>query len=1356
MPFAVNRFLIIALMLSLISHTASAYEFIFKKFNVDNGLSENTVQTILQDKQGFMWFGTKDGLNRFDGHEYRIFRHQDDHPHSIGNNFIRTIFEDVSGDLWIGTDNGLYIYNPLLEQFTAFNAATPDGKRINAAVTTICTQDDSTIWIGCLNDGVYRFHRNDNHLEHFNSGNLETSLSSNVIWKIYKDFAGTIWIGTRDGLNRFIPESDSFQVYRLQNSPETPDFNDILAITEDTDGDLWLGTWSGGMAKLDKLTNTFIYYFDRKNAPYITKIRSIFEFEKDRFLVGSDDGLYLFDKKTFVNQRIDKPLDPHSLSDQNVYSIYRDREKGIWIGTYFGGVNYVSAKNNMIEHFYPENSLNSLSGKAISQFCEDESGNLWIATEDGGLNYFEVSTRKFTSIKPHQDKPGLSYHNIHAVVLDGHELWIGTFSRGVDVLNVKNNTFRNYQFQMGNLNYIDDNCVFAIYKRKNGDILIGTPFGLSKFNPRKNDFTRIHEVRDFVYDMQEDARGGLWIATYGHGIFRMDTLTGNWRNYRHTPGLKNSVSYDKVVDIFLDGQQRLWFATEGGGICRYNTERDDFTTIDESSGLPNNVAYGILDDKFGNIWVSTNRGITRIHPETLEMKTYTKEDGLQSNQFNYRSSFKSRNGIFYFGGINGFNAFNPDNLQGNDYIPPVLITGLELLDEESQITEDPSWKRNINERKRIVLQHNQASFRLRFVSMSFQANEKNKYSCIMEGLETKERSIGNQNSLTYINLPPGSYVFRVKGSNNDGIWNETGDYLKIEILPPFWKREIAYLLYAALIFSMLFLAGKEVYRRQHEKQVKRLEDFRLEKEKEMVDSKFRFITNVAHEIRTPVSLIKAPLECILNTGGCSPETKENLEVISRNSDRLLELINQLLDFRKIEEDRYHLHFNKTNINQLLENACFHFKTTARQQKIDFRLVLPDHDVTANIDQEAIIKVVSNLLSNAIKFSRHTIIVSLMEKTEENLVEIWVEDDGPGIPEDHKEKIFEPFFQIERESFHQKNGGTGIGLTLSRQLAERHRGKIFLDVAYQDGCRFVFRIPSNLTAKGKDGIHEIPSDEDAVLMVPEVSDQQGEHMKILIVEDNEELRTFLEKNLKGDYQVYMASTGVEGLNVLKGYNIDLIISDIVMPEMDGLELARNIKLDEQFSHIPVILLSARTNIQTKIEGLEFGADSYIEKPFSMSFLKAQISSLLENRKRLLEKFLKSPFVSYGTIASNKKDERFLERLNGEIEKTISDVEFSIEKLALSLSMSRSNLQRKIKGISGMAPNDYIRVYRLKKAAMLLLQGEYRINEICYLVGFNTPSYFSRCFQKQFGQLPKDFVKTAETGAEESPAGPVAGV
>ncbi len=1347
MPVAVHRILIILLMLTLKSLPAFAYDFIFKKFNVDNGLSENTVQTILQDKQGFMWFGTKDGLNRFDGHEYRIFRHQYDDPYSIGNNFIRAIFEDGDGKLWIGTDNGLYIYNHLLDQFAVFDAVTLDGERITTAVTTICAEEDNTIWIGCLNDGVYRYHRNKGHLEHYTTNNTETSLSSNVIWKIYKDFAGTIWIGTRDGLNRFIPESDSFQVYRLQNSFGTPDFNDILAITEDTEGNLWLGTWSGGLAKLDKLNNTFVSYFDRENTPYITKIRSIFEFEKDRLLIGSDDGLYLFDKKTLENQRIDRPLDPYSLSDQNVYSIYRDRENGIWIGTYFGGVNYVSAKSNMIEHFYPENSVNSLSGKAISQFCEDESGNLWIATEDGGLNYFNVSSREFTAIQPLKNKPGLSYHNIHAVVLDGQELWIGTFSKGVDVLNVKNKTFRNYQFQMGNPKSIDDNCVFAIYKRKNGDILIGTPFGLSIYNPLHNDFTRIREVRDFVYDIQEDARGGLWVATYGNGIFSLDTLTGKWKNYRHMPGLKNSVSYDKVVDVFLDGRQRLWFATEGGGICRYNPEKDDFLTIDESSGLPNNVAYGILDDKYGNIWVSTNRGITRINPETLEMKTYTKEDGLQSNQFNYKSSYKSRNGIFYFGGINGFNAFNPDNLQGNDYVPPVVITGLELLDEEKQIPEDPAWKRNFNDQKRIVLKHNQASFRLRFVSMSFQATEKNKYSCILEGLETKFRSMGNQNSLTYINLAPGSYVFRVKGSNNDGVWNETGDYLRIEILPPFWKSNIAYLLYGLIIFSLLFFAGRIIYTRQHEKQKKRLEDFRLEKEKEMVDSKFRFFTNVAHEIRTPVSLIKAPLECILNTGGCSPETKENLEVISRNSDRLLELINQLLDFRKIEEDRYHLHFKKTNINQLLDNACFHFKTTARQQKIDFRLVLPESTVSANIDREAITKVISNLLSNAIKFSRNFIIVSLMEKKEENLVEIWVEDDGPGIPEEQKEKIFEPFFQLERESSDVKNGGTGIGLTLSRQLAERHNGKIFLDGVYRDGCRFVFQIPSNLEAKGEEGIPEILSGDNTIITVPEVSDHQVDHMNILIVEDNEELRTFLEKNLKGDYHVYLASTGIDALMVLKGCSIDLIISDIVMPEMDGLELAKNVKQDEQFSHIPVILLSARTNIQTKIEGLEFGADSYIEKPFSMSFLKAQINSLLENRKRLLERFLKSPFVSYGTIASNKKDERFLERLNEEIEKTISDVEFSIEKLALSLSMSRSNLQRKIKGISGMAPNDYIRVYRLKKAARLLMQGEYRINEICYLVGFNTPSYFSKCFQKQFGQLPKDFIKTPEAGADE---------
>ncbi len=1311
----------------------------FRKYQVNNGLSENTVQAILQDRQGFLWFGTKDGLNRFDGKEYRIFRNNPRNPGSIGNNFVRSIYEDTDGKLWIGTDNRIFIYNPVTEHFYPFEIKTAAGVSINSAVTAICAENENIIWFGTMTQGAFCYTKDSGKLEQFTENDDFNSLNSNLVWRIYKDLSETIWIGTRGGLSRFNRETRNFQKYTPSGSLYVAGDNEILSIHEDADGELWLGTWSGGLFKMDKQTQTFSCFFDKSKTPYITKIRAISGYEKNRLLIGSDDGLYLMEKSTGAIQRVDDPGDPSSLSDQNVYSIYNDREGGIWIGTYFGGVNYLSANRNAIEHHYPGFSDSYLSGKAVSQFCEDEKGNLWIATEDGGLNYFDVQKKQFRKIKPQKTGNGLSYHNLHSLVLDGDNLWIGTFSSGIDVLNVKTNTFRNYRFDSNNKNSIDDNCVFSIYKKKNTDIFVGTPFGLSRFNRAENNFERIVEVRSFVYDMQEDSHGLFWVTTYGDGVFQYNPVTKQWKNYVHDDKSTKSLNFNKVIDVFVDDKQRLWFATEGRGICKYNYETDDFTTIDESKGLPNNVAYGILDDKYGNIWVSTNMGITKINPETFEMKTYTKEDGLQSNQFNYRSSYKARNGMFYFGGINGFNAFHPDNLKDNNYVPPVVISAFEVLDEENPFEPDSLLKTAINRDKKITLKYNQASFRIGFVSMSYQAVEKNQYSCIMEGLEDKWRSVGNQNSLIFSNLEPGEYTFRVKGSNNDGVWNETGDYLQIEILPPFWKSNVAFMFYGLLFLSGLFLVIRTIVRNSQKRHKQKIEEIKIEKEKELYDSKISFFTNIAHEIRTPVSLIKAPLENIVNSQQCPPEAKENLQVIERNTEKLLILVNQLLDFRKIEENQYRLSFMETNVNDFLNDIYMSFKATGNRNNIALTLFLPSKPVIANIDKDALNKVISNLLSNALKFAAQKIEIHLSENKKAGTLEIRITDDGPGIEEEMREKVFEPFFQIANSEKLSKSNGTGIGLSLARQLVDRHSGKILIDDKTENCC-FVVQIPTNLPVSPEELVIE---DEPAATIK---SIHQNHHhpdkMYLLVVEDNEELQNFIEKNLKKDFNVFVANNGEEALEILEELLIDLVVSDIVMPGIDGLELTRLIKQNEQYSHIPVILLSAKTNISTKIEGLEHGADIYIEKPFSLVYLKAQISSLIENRMRVLDKFSKSPFISYGTIANNKRDEEFIQRINAEIEKNILDVDFSIEKLANNLSMSRSNLQRKIKGISGMAPNDYIRVYRLKKAADLMMKEDYRINEICYIVGFNSGSYFAKCFQKQFGVLPKDFVKSTE--------------
>lgn len=1317
--------LISVLTISLLSHS-----YTFKKYQVNNGLSENSVQVILQDHLGFMWFGTKDGLNRFDGYEFKVYKSIFNDTTAIGNNFIRAIYQDHNHNFWIGTDSYMYSFNYNTEKFQLFSTKSDLNENIHSGIQSICSENDSILWIGTRKQGAFCLNTKNGKLKQYIQKENDQSLNSNIIWQIFRDYSGTIWLGSREGLSRYNRETDSFYTYTSQNTQRTLVDDEILSINEDAEGNLWVGTWAGGLARLNKSSNTFDSFLNFSHPPFVSHIRSIMEYDRTTLLVGADDGLYLLNKKTGESSRIDNTKDFNSLSDQNIYSIYKDHEGGIWIGTYFGGINYMSPNANIIEHYYPNFSDHSLSGKAVRQFCEDKSGNLWIATEDAGLNYFNTKTKHFKVYLPSERHNSLSYHNIHSLVLDDYQLWIGTFSRGIDILNLKNNTFRNYSFNKDDSLSVNDNCIFAMYKDSKGDIYIGTPYGLCRYNRETDNFTRILEVSAFVYDITEDYLGSLWVASYSDGAYRFDYKTGKWKNYPYRPGNSKSIAFNKLTCVYLDGKQRLWFGTEGRGICKYNYETDDFVTIDERDGLPNNVIYSILDDKYGNIWLSSNQGISKLNPATMEIKTYMREDGLQGNQFNYRSGYKSKDGVFYFGGINGFNAFNPDNLTDNTHVPPMVISLFEILSEEKP--------ERVKVADKIKLKYNQASFRINFVSLSFQAQEKNNYRYKMDGLDEKWTDIGSQRTVSFINLSPGKYTFKVIGSNNDGVWNEEGASIEITIMPPFWKSTVAKGIYILILFSLIYYIIQSYTKRVRWKQELQLDQFQKEKEKEMYDAKIDFFTNIAHEIRTPVSLIKAPLECIVNSGDGNLETKDNLSVIERNTDRLLELINQLLDFRKIEEENYKLKFTKVNVKNLLSDICFRFRPAAESRNLNVTLQLPTEDIFIYLDKEALIKIVSNLLTNALKYGQKTVEVSLTkELTSVGVyVELKVCDDGIGIADDMKERVFEPFFQIENNEQSGKKTGTGIGLALTKQLVKRHNGEIYISNEKGKGAVFVVKIPEHNETTRHSIQNETIIEEKTI--EDELNIADSDKTTILIVEDNEELRTFLSKNLIKDHHILTASDGEQALKLLEDDVVDLVISDIVMPIMNGLELSKAIKQNEQFSHIPVVLLSAKTNTQTKVEGLEHGADSYIEKPFSVSYLKAQINSLIENRIKILEKFSRSPIVPYGAIARNKKDEVFLVKLNREIEQNLSDDQFSIEKLAIAMSMSQSNFQRKIKGISGMVPSDYIKVFKLKKAAQLLKSKEYRINEICYVIGYS-PSYFTKCFQKQFGILPKDFVK-----------------
>ena len=760
--------------------------------------------------------------------------------------------------------------------------------------------------------------------------------------------------------------------------------------------------------------------------------------------------------------------------------------------------------------------------------------------------------------------------------------------------------------------------------------------------------------------------------------------------------------------------------------------------------MPNDVVYQIVEDKEGLFWLTTNNGLVCFQPTTGAMKVYTTSNGLLGDQFNYRSSFETEDGTIYLGSIDGFVAFNPKNFSENKSLPSIVITDFLLFGKEVYVGELGSpLEKSITFSDELVLQSNQNSFSFRVAALDFQAPRMSRIMYKLDGFDADWLTVGESPIVTYSNLRYGNYTFRVKVSNSDGVWNEEGISLKVHILPPFYLSVWAYIVYALLIIGCSLYTVMYFKRRSNRKHRRQMEKFEQEKEREVYNAKIDFFTNVAHEIRTPLTLIKGPLENIILKKQVDTETREDLNVMKQNTERLLNLTNQLLDFRKTERQGFRLNFTECNVTEILKETHKRFTSLAKQKGLDFVLQMPEKDFYAHINQEAFTKIISNLLNNGVKYAESYVHISLAVPDTDggNSFRICTVNDGVIIPDAMKEEIFKPFVRFNEQEDGKVTTGTGIGLALSRSLAELHQGTLTMGKGEENNT-FCMTLPIvqdttiTLTTEveaGTDKINEAPA-EQAV--------EKDNRPTVLVAEDNPDMLAFVVRQLSKDYTVLTATNGAEALRVLDGNYVNLMISDVVMPVMDGFELCKTIKSDLNYSHIPIILLTAKTNIQSKIEGMELGADAYIEKPFSVEYLQACASNLIQNREKLRQAFAESPFIAANTMALTKADEEFIKKLNEVIRVNYANPEFSMDDMADNLNMSRSNFYRKIKGVLDLSPNEFLRLERLKKAAQLLKEGENRVNEICYMVGFNSPSYFAKCFQKQFGVLPKDFTNVKE--------------
>jgi ligand-binding sensor domain-containing protein/signal transduction histidine kinase len=1019
-----------------------AQTYYFRHYQVENGLSNNTVHCCLQDKHGFIWMGTKDGLDRFDGYSFKVFQHDEDDSTSIGSNFLKSIYQDKDAVIYVGTNNGLYRYNDSVENFTVIETG--------GEVRDIKRDSSNNLWY-VIGGQLHRYDLQ-THLQYAYPTDKYFNATSVCITR-----EGDVWVSTADGfLERYDALRKSFTAYDVFSESPATNYKWIEKIYYTSHHSILIGTSTHGVKVFDiasKKCRDIMEFNPDKTAIFA---RDFIQTTDNEYWIATESGIFIYNMSNSSVINLKKQYNnPYSISDNAVYALCKDREGGIWAGTFFGGMNYFPKQYTAFKKYFPDYSKNSLSGNAVREISKDKYGNFWIGTEDAGLNKLDANTGIFTAYKPTGAKTDIAYSNIHGLLARGDELWIGTFEHGLDIMNVRTGKVIKH-YAAGEASGLNSNFVVTIYQTKNGDIYTGTWAGLQKYDMVTDRFLNVDEVPpNFIYCIKEDSKGTLWVGTIDHGVYYFNPATKESGNLTYDPKNKNSIAVNFILDILEDSNKNMWFGTEGGGVTKFNRSTNNFKRYNSKTGFPSNTVLKILEDSEKKLWITTTRGLVHLDPSTDEIKVYTKSNGLLNDQFNYNSAFKDTDGTLYFGSVKGMISFNPDKFIHNNFIPPVYITGMQINNKVVTIQQKGSpLLQSITYTKDITLSYYQASFSIDFAALTYTAPEMTEYSYIMEGLDKDWTSLKSNRKVYFTDLSPGNYTFKVKAAGENGKWNTNVAALNIKILPPVWASTSAYVFYTIIALCAIYFAVRNYHQKLTAKNKRKIEILEHEKTKEIYEAKIGFFTNVAHEIRTPLTLIKAPMEKIIRRADNDAEAMFNLKLMEKNTNRLIDLTNQLLDFRKTETKGFSLNFVNTDINQLLQDIHSHFTAAAEQKSLSYTIELPAETVQAYVDVEALKKVLSNLISNALKFADSIVQVKLRGcNKDENIFSIEIKNDGPLIPGNLKEKIFEPFYRIN-----EIEKVTGIGLALSKSLTDLHKGNLYLDKVDPQMNTFVLTLP----------------------------------------------------------------------------------------------------------------------------------------------------------------------------------------------------------------------------------------------------------------------------------------------------------
>lgn len=1474
-----RRFAYAGMMLWLMATVWGQPEMRFEEVHSINALSHNNVTCIHQDQLGFLWLGTFNGLNKYDGYSFKIYKFNDGEHQTGSTNRIISIREDKSGKLWIQTYDGKYqCFNPATEKFIIFPLET------NSPMQTRCTNyyesDDGLVCISTDRSGVFFIKGSsldeDPVIHHLrNEPGKEAVLSSNQVSFVIQDKNGYYWIGTDKGLNRiheddlgesaprvlkYFVNSDvdsgdglAFQsCARLGNTlwfgiegtsliwydPDNERFDSFsdhmdqqnlaameITTMESHGSNMWIGTAKGtlirynlekkkftefklsdpnsghhikrvycdifeqvwlmtekfGITRFDPSSGQFTHYLLRpsklQNLTDDERI-SIYEDSKNQFWLGGQNiGIQNYNRQLdHFTAYLNEPGDPYSLPSSIVECILEDREHNLWIGTsWFGkGLSRIITGDPAFQYIVPVSSPESKLQNVVRSVFIDSRGYTWAGTKSGQIYIYNQELELNHII---EENPRINYsgYNVYSILedKDGH-IWLCTKGAGIFISkqsikdispNYDQLSFLSIQNDPENENSLNNNSVYDLVIDDLGRIWVATYGGGLNLITKNDNGERVYQhytvensglTSNRLRDLYLDSKGRLWLATT-FGVNYIDIYKGagsplEIHQILSSQSDQGGLSYNDIIMIMEDKTGHIWLASAGGGVNQIVEQSDygfRFAYLTEKDGLKNDYILSLTEDIYGFIWIGTSNGLSRYNPINGEIKNFDKKIGLPEVFFSERTSAASPSGKVLFGTINGFYTISPDQISSEESHPEIRITGLQLnnIDITPGDANSP-LERSISYLDRVVLKSNQSNFSIGFSMLSFKSPESNHYAYRLEGFDDAWNYIRTENKATFTNVPHGSYIFRVKGLDSDLSEYGTETSLQITILPSIWGTRVAISIYIILILVMIYLGYRIALR------FVRLKN-NLKVEKRVAESKLRFFTNISHEIRTPLTLILGPIDNLIAQTDIRADVRHQLTVIHRNTKRLLRMVNQILDFRKVQNEKVSLRIQEIEIIPFLHQIFESFESQAKQKHINFNLVYDQNDEHLTIfgDIQKLDIVIFNLLANAFKFTPENRRISLIVTREfkpVSAIKIHISDTGIGIEKEKIDLIFNRFF-VSHTDENNEFQGTGIGLSLSQEYVKLHKGEIKVESVLGKGTDFMVTLlmgnehfSKDVIIKQREAYSYTPKVREVEVVLPPDEDPFREEQAdlknrphILVVEDDVEMCMYLQSILHPVYKVDLAKDGLEGWSKALELTPDLIVTDVMMPGMDGIELTEKLKDEFTTCHIPVIMLSSKSAVESQVKGLQIGAEAYVPKPFNTELLLSYIQSLLSQRKMIRDILESKVELKPDEVKVTPKDKEFIEKVIKLIDEQIGDPEFNVEKLASGMYISRTLFYKKIKGITGYQPVELIRMMRLKKAAKYIGTGEFTVSEVAYMVGYNDIRYFSTSFKKQFGISPSQY-------------------